>query len=78
MFKHKAVAGEMTDMTAGTAPADILTAAAPGETGDRAAQSVWDLVVHPQLEVLAAASRARRPSRLPGAVGPESALCSET
>jgi len=47
---------------------DILTAAAPGETGDRAAQSVRDLVVHPRLgEVLAAASRARRPLRLPGA-----------
>ena len=46
---------------------DILTAAAPGETGDRAAQSVRDLVVHPRLgEVLAAASRARRPLRLPG------------
>ncbi|MGN6176414.1 MAG: hypothetical protein ACTHPS_26210, partial [Streptosporangiaceae bacterium] len=47
---------------------DILTAAAPGETGDRAAQSVRDLVVHPRLgEVLAAASRARRALRLPGA-----------
>jgi sugar diacid utilization regulator len=47
---------------------DILTAAAPGETGDRAAQSVRDLVVHPRLgEVLTAASRARRPLRLPGA-----------
>jgi hypothetical protein len=122
VFKHKAVAGEMADMTAGTAPAaragaarevlalrnlvavyrhlsglavqdadlaavtrliaeqtgatvaivsptmDIVTAAAPGETGDRAAQSVRDLVVHPRLgEVLAAASRARRPLRLPGA-----------
>lgn len=28
---------------------DVLTAAAPGETGDRAAQSVRDLVVHPRL-----------------------------
>lgn len=47
---------------------DILTAAAPGETGDRAAQAVRDLVVHPRLgEVLAAASRARRALRLPGA-----------
>ena len=47
---------------------DILTAAAPGETGDRAAESVRDLVVHPRLgEVLTAASRARRPLRLPGA-----------
>ena len=47
---------------------DILTAAAPGEPGDRAAQSVRDLVVHPRLgEVLTAASRARRPLRLPGA-----------
>jgi sugar diacid utilization regulator len=129
VFKHKAVAGEMVDVTAGrakpgpgAAPAaraeaarevlalrnlvavyrhlsglavqdadlaavtrliaeqtgatvavvsptmDILTAAAPGETGDRAAQSVRDLVVHPRLgEVLTAASRARRPLRLPGA-----------
>jgi len=47
---------------------DILTAAAPGDTGERAAQSVRDLVVHPRLgEVLTAASRARRPLRLPGA-----------
>src|SRR5215468_5895818 len=47
---------------------DILTAAAPGETADRAAQYVRDLVVHPRLgEVLAAASRARRALRLPGA-----------
>src|SRR6516165_3860931 len=47
---------------------DILTAAAPGETGERAAQGVRDLVVHPRLgEVLAAASRARRALRLPGA-----------
>jgi sugar diacid utilization regulator len=47
---------------------DILTAAAPGETGERAAQDVRDLVVHPRLgEVLAAASRARRALRLPGA-----------
>src|SRR5215468_12372477 len=34
---------------------DILTAAAPGETAERAAQAVRDLVVHPRLgEVLAA------------------------
>jgi sugar diacid utilization regulator len=47
---------------------DILTAAAPGESGERAAQDVRDLVVHPRLgEVLAAASRARRALRLPGA-----------
>jgi len=47
---------------------DILTAAAPGETGERAAQDVRDLVIHPRLgEVLAAASRARRALRLPGA-----------
>jgi sugar diacid utilization regulator len=47
---------------------DILTAAAPGETGERAAQDVRDLVFHPRLgEVLAAASRARRALRLPGA-----------
>ncbi len=47
---------------------DILTAAAPGDTGERAAQDVRDLVVHPRLgEVLAAASRARRALRLPGA-----------
>jgi PucR family transcriptional regulator, purine catabolism regulatory protein len=46
---------------------DILTAAAPGQTGERAAQDVRDLVVHPRLgEVLAAASRARRALRLPG------------
>jgi PucR family transcriptional regulator, purine catabolism regulatory protein len=47
---------------------DILTAAAPGDTGERAVQDVRDLVVHPRLgEVLAAASRARRALRLPGA-----------
>ena len=47
---------------------DIMTAAAPGETGERAAQDVRDLVVHPRLgEVLAAASRARRALRMPGA-----------
>ncbi len=46
---------------------DILTAAAPGQTGERAAQDVRDLVVHPRLgEVLSAASRARRALRLPG------------
>jgi sugar diacid utilization regulator len=45
---------------------DILAAAAPGETGERAAQYVRDLVVHPRLgEVLGAASRARRALRLP-------------
>jgi len=47
---------------------DILTAAAPGQTGERAAQDLRDVVVHPRLgEVLAAASRARRALRLPGA-----------
>jgi sugar diacid utilization regulator len=47
---------------------DILTAASPGESAERAAQYVRDLVVHPRLgEVLAAASRARRALRLPGA-----------
>jgi PucR family transcriptional regulator, purine catabolism regulatory protein len=47
---------------------DILTAAAPGQAGERAAQDVRDLVVHPRLgEVLGAASRARRALRLPGA-----------
>ena len=46
---------------------DILTAAAPGQTGERAAQDVRDFVVHPRLgEVLSAASRARRALRLPG------------
>jgi PucR family transcriptional regulator, purine catabolism regulatory protein len=46
---------------------DILTAAAPGDTGERAARDVRDLVVHPRLgEVLAAASRARRALRMPG------------
>ncbi len=45
---------------------DILTAAAPGETADRAAQYVRDLVIHPRLgDVLGAASRARRALRLP-------------
>lgn len=45
---------------------DILTAAAPGETGERAAQYVRDLVIHPRLgDVLGAASRARRALRLP-------------
>src|SRR5690349_13773825 len=45
---------------------DILTAAAPGETGERAAQYVRDLVIHPRLgEVLGAASHARRALRLP-------------
>ena len=45
---------------------DILTAAAPGETGERAAQYVRDLVIHPRLgEVLSAASHARRALRLP-------------
>src|SRR5690348_18441032 len=40
---------------------DILTAAASGETGERAAQYVRDLVIHPRLgEVLGAASHARR------------------
>src|SRR5215470_15867861 len=47
---------------------DILTAASPEESAERAAQYVRDLVVHPRLgEVLAAASRARRALRLPGA-----------
>jgi len=47
---------------------DVLAAAAPGQTAERAARDVRDLVVHPRLgEVLAAASRARRPLRLPGA-----------
>jgi sugar diacid utilization regulator len=46
---------------------DILTAAAPGQSAERAAQDVRDLVVHPRLgEVLGAASRARRALRLPG------------
>lgn len=61
---------EQTDSTvAVVSPTmDILTAAAPGQTGERAAQHVRDLVVHPRLgEVLAAASRARRALRLPGA-----------
>ena len=61
---------EQTDATvAVVSPTmDILTAAAPGQTGERAAQVVRDLVVHPRLgEVLAAASRARRALRLPGA-----------
>src|SRR5690242_3267039 len=61
---------EQTDATvAVVSPTmDILTAAAPGQTGERAAQDVRDLVVHPRLgEVLAAASRARRALRLPGA-----------
>src|SRR5215471_20317311 len=61
---------EQTDATvAVVSPTmDILTAAAPGQTGERAAQYVRDLVVHPRLgEVLAAASRARRALRLPGA-----------
>src|SRR6516165_4429835 len=61
---------EQTDATvAVVSPTmDILTAAAPGETGERAAQDVRDLVIHPRLgEVLAAASRARRALRLPGA-----------
>jgi len=60
---------EQTDATvAVVSPTmDILTAAAPGQTGERAAQDVRDLV-HPRLgEVLAAASRARRALRLPGA-----------
>ena len=61
---------EQTDATvAVVSPTmDILTAAAPGQTGERAAQVVRDLVVHPRLgEVLTAASRARRALRLPGA-----------
>lgn len=61
---------EQTDATvAVVSPTmDILTAAAPGQTAERAAQDVRDLVVHPRLgEVLAAASRARRALRLPGA-----------
>src|SRR6516162_10537703 len=61
---------EQTDATvAVVSPTmDILTAAAPGQTGERAAQDVRDLVVHPRLgEVLGAASRARRALRLPGA-----------
>ena len=61
---------EQTDATvAVVSPTmDILTAAAPGQTGERAAQDVRDLVVHPRLgQVLAAASRARRALRLPGA-----------
>ena len=61
---------EQTDATvAVVSPTmDILTAAAPGQTGERAAQHVRDLVVHPRLgEVLGAASRARRALRLPGA-----------
>jgi sugar diacid utilization regulator len=60
---------EQTDATvAVVSPTmDILTAAAPGQTGERAAQDVRDLVIHPRLgEVLAAASRARRALRLPG------------
>ena len=60
---------EQTDATvAVVSPTmDILTAAAPGQTGERAAQDVRGLV-HPRLgEVLAAASRARRALRLPGA-----------
>lgn len=60
---------EQTDATvAVVSPTmDILTAAAPGQTGERAAQDVRDLVVHPRLgEVLSAASRARRALRLPG------------
>jgi PucR family transcriptional regulator, purine catabolism regulatory protein len=45
---------------------DILAAAAPGETAERAAQYVRDLVIHPRLgDVLGAASRARRALRLP-------------
>jgi PucR family transcriptional regulator, purine catabolism regulatory protein len=45
---------------------DILTAAAPGETAERASQYVRDLVIHPRLgDVLGAASRARRALRLP-------------
>jgi sugar diacid utilization regulator len=45
---------------------DILTAAAPGETTEGAAQYVRDLVIHPRLgDVLGAASRARRALRLP-------------
>src|SRR5215467_16146727 len=46
---------EQTDATvAVVSPTmDILTAAAPGQTGERAAQDVRDLVVHPRLgEVL--------------------------
>src|SRR5437667_4123157 len=61
---------EQTDATvAVVSPTmDILTAAAPGQTAERAAQDVRDLVVHPRLGgVLAAASRARRALRLPGA-----------
>src|SRR5215471_6319833 len=52
---------------------DILTAAAPGETTEGAAQYVRDLVIHPRLgDVLGAASRARRALRLPdvGTVAP--------
>jgi PucR family transcriptional regulator, purine catabolism regulatory protein len=45
---------------------DVLAAAAPGETTERAAQYVREVVVHPRLgDVLSAASRARRPLRLP-------------
>jgi sugar diacid utilization regulator len=61
---------EQTDATvAVVSPTmDILAAAAPGQTGERAAQDVRDVVVHPRLgEVLGAASRARRALRLPGA-----------
>ena len=61
---------EQTDATVAivSPTMDILTAAAPGETGERAARDVRELVVHPRLgEVLAAASRARRALRLPGA-----------
>src|SRR5215472_8678850 len=68
---------EQTDATvAVVSPTmDILTAAAPGQTGDRVAQDVRDLVLHPRLgEVLGAASRARRALRLPGAGGAASVI----
>src|SRR5579863_9276121 len=60
---------EQTDATvAVVSPTmDILAAAAPGQTGERAAQDVRDLVIHPRLgEVLGAASRARRRCACPG------------
>lgn len=45
---------------------DVLAAAAPGETSERAAQYLREVVVHPRLaDVLGAAGRARRALRLP-------------
>jgi PucR family transcriptional regulator, purine catabolism regulatory protein len=45
---------------------EVIAAAAPGETAERAALYVAELVVHPRLaEVLGAAGRARRALRLP-------------